>query len=111
GELRYFAGHYDDPESYRGVGRLLAEIDARARAGKNRIFYLSTPPSAYETIIRQIEASGLARGEGWARIVVEKPFGRDLESARALNRTLAAAFDEEQVYRIDHYLGKDTVQN
>jgi glucose-6-phosphate 1-dehydrogenase len=76
-----------------------------------RVFYLATPPTAVETIVQALSAAGLAGHPGRGRIVVEKPFGEDLASARALNRTLRAAFDESQIYRIDHYLGKETVQN
>jgi glucose-6-phosphate 1-dehydrogenase len=78
----------------------------------NRAFYLATPPDAYHTIVEQLRASGLAGQErGFARIIVEKPIGRDLMSARALNDQIARAFPEGQIYRIDHYLGKETVQN
>jgi glucose-6-phosphate 1-dehydrogenase len=80
--------------------------------GRNRILYLSTPPSVYENIIEAVASSGLASEEsGWVRVVIEKPYGRDLESARALEETVGKRFREEQVFRIDHYLGKDTVQN
>src|SRR4051812_16875619 len=78
------------------------------------IFYLSTPPSLYETISQRLAETGLARAadpSGWARLVVEKPYGSDLESARHLTRALHKAFNENQIYRIDHYLGKETVQN
>ncbi len=78
----------------------------------NRIFYLATPPDSYEVIIRRLHEAGLAdQSRGFARIIVEKPLGRDLASARALNDHIAAAFAERQTYRIDHYLGKETVQN
>src|SRR5207247_187500 len=84
-----------------------------ARGGaRNRLFYCATPPSLYDNIVAGLGAASLARVDGgWTRIIVEKPFGRDLESARALNRQLMSVFQEEQVYRIDHYLGKETVQN
>src|SRR5207244_6284718 len=75
------------------------------------LIYLSTPPGAAPAIIRQLAQSGAARGDGWSRIVVEKPFGRDRASAGELNRLLREVFREEEIYRIDHYLGKDTVQN
>ncbi|HMQ34553.1 MAG TPA: glucose-6-phosphate dehydrogenase, partial [Chloroflexaceae bacterium] len=91
----------------------LAAIDEGRGTGGNRVFYLATPPESYPEIIGQLGAHGLTRspGGGWTRIIVEKPFGRDLASARALNQQLLAVFDESQVYRIDHYLGKETVQN
>jgi glucose-6-phosphate 1-dehydrogenase len=90
----------------------LEELE-RARGGpSNRVFYAATPPSLYEDIAKNLGAAGLAQSaNGWTRIVIEKPFGRDLQSARALNRTLTSVFKEEQIYRIDHYLGKETVQN
>jgi glucose-6-phosphate 1-dehydrogenase len=110
-DLRYMQGQYDDPASYRRLAEMLDETDRARGAGRNRVFYLATPPSAAGDIVEQLSASGLAQGPGWSRIVVEKPFGRDVESARALDRTLAAGFRENQIYRIDHYLGKDTVQN
>jgi glucose-6-phosphate 1-dehydrogenase len=110
--LHYVAGELDDPEAYRRVAASLEKLQAEERASANHLFYLSTPPSLAPTIVAELGANGLAKEEkGWSRIVVEKPFGRDLASARALNECIAAVFDEHQVYRIDHYLGKDTVQN
>jgi glucose-6-phosphate 1-dehydrogenase len=109
--LRYLAGGYDDVASFRRLGTLLEEIDRQGGAGKNRVFYLATPPGAGEPIVRSLAESGVAKAPGWSRIVVEKPFGHDAASARALDATLASVFSEEQIYRIDHYLGKDTVQN
>lgn len=77
----------------------------------NRIFYLALPPSAFPSVITSISTAGLNRGPGWTRLVIEKPFGRDLKSARELNDLVHAHFDESQIYRIDHYLGKETVRN
>jgi glucose-6-phosphate 1-dehydrogenase len=110
--LSYLAGDPKDPALYTRLEALLREIE-RARGGPtNRLFYCATPPSLYDAIVENLGASRLARAEGgWTRIVVEKPFGHDRESARALNHQLARCFAEEQVYRIDHYLGKETVQN
>jgi glucose-6-phosphate 1-dehydrogenase len=102
-------------DDFQRLEGLLARVHRERNTGGNRIFYLSVPPSAYSGITRQLGDSGLAAqgkdGAGWARIIIEKPFGRDLETARALNQELAQVFPEEQVYRIDHFLGKETVQN
>jgi glucose-6-phosphate 1-dehydrogenase len=110
--LYYVAGDPSGPDLYMRLRQRLEEIE-RARGGAtNRIFYCATPPSLYDDIIGNLGEAGLAHApNGWTRIVVEKPFGHDLDSARALNRQLTSVFDEEQVYRIDHYLGKETVQN
>src|ERR1044071_2794062 len=109
--LHYMAGELDDANTYRHVSDRLAEL-ASEGASKNRLFYLATPPSLFSTIVKRLGEAGLANeDEHWSRIVIEKPFGRDLESAKALNATVAGVFKENQVYRIDHYLGKDTVQN
>jgi glucose-6-phosphate 1-dehydrogenase len=109
--LTYLAGGYDDPETYHHLAERLAQLDAVAGA-QNRLFYLSTPPTLYPVIVRHLGQAGLSRSDpGWTRIIIEKPFGRDLESACQLNEQVHAVFDERQVYRIDHYLGKETVQN
>jgi glucose-6-phosphate 1-dehydrogenase len=108
--LHYLAGDPKDPALYARLETFLEQIE-RGRS-PNRLFYCATPSSLYDDIVAQLGASGLAREQGgWTRIVVEKPFGQDLPTARALNRQLASVFREEQVYRIDHYLGKETVQN
>ena len=110
--LSYLAGHYDDPETYRRLAERLAQLDAEAATPGNRLFYLATPPMLYSPIIQQLGQAGLNRSDpGWTRIIIEKPFGHDLESARQLNEQVHDVFDEGQVYRIDHYLGKETVQN
>jgi len=88
----------------------LKEIEDARHTGGNVLFYLSTQPSQYAATAKGIGAAGLARGNGWRRLVVEKPFGRDLDSARALSKELQEVFPESEVYRIDHYLGKETVQ-
>jgi len=109
----YVAGDVNNAESYRQISELLDQIDHdRATAG-NRVFYLSTSPTLYAEAIQQLGTAGLAKpeGKGWTRIIIEKPFGHDLASAKELNVEVAKVFDEEQVYRIDHYLGKETVQN
>jgi glucose-6-phosphate 1-dehydrogenase len=109
----YVQSSFDDPAGYEALARRLAEMDEQRGTAGNRLFYLATPPESYSTIIRQLGAAGLARSPrgGWTRIIIEKPFGRDLTSARALNAEVHRVFDESQVYRIDHYLGKETVQN
>jgi glucose-6-phosphate 1-dehydrogenase len=112
--LYYSAGEYGDPNSYAQLAKRLAEIDAEKKLGGNRLFYLSTPPEVYPDIVEQLGRAGLARPanpNSWVRIIIEKPFGRDLASARELNKIVLNVFEEKQVYRIDHYLGKDTVQN
>ncbi len=112
--LTYQQIHYDDPRGYHQLESHLQKLcDERGSCG-NQLFYLATPPSGYEEITRQLGACGLAaKGAegGWSRIVVEKPFGSDLPSARRLNEVLRGVFLEQQIYRIDHYLGKETVQN
>jgi glucose-6-phosphate 1-dehydrogenase len=106
-------GDLNDPNAYAELTRVLAKIDEGHGTGGNYLYYLSTPPSFFSEIPRQLNDVGLTREEGgsWRRLVVEKPFGHDLESARALNRELLEVIDESQIYRIDHYLGKETVQN
>jgi glucose-6-phosphate 1-dehydrogenase len=104
-KFEYIQSTFEDDKGYR-------EIPEVMKGFPNRIYYLSTPPNNYDDIIGKLGSHGLARaGEGYTHIVVEKPFGRDLQSARELNRALAEHFDEEQIFRIDHYLGKETVQN
>jgi len=113
-QLQYFPGNYDDPESYRRLAQRLDELDREGHLGGNRLFYLATPPEVYPHAIEQLGRAGLAQPKGngsWTRIIIEKPFGRDGASAQALNTKVLSVFDESQVYRIDHYLGKETVQN
>jgi len=112
--LYYSAGEYGDLNSYSQLAKRLAEIDKEKKLGGNRLFYLSTPPEVYPDIVEQLGRAGLAKPSNpnsWVRIIIEKPFGRDLASARDLNKIVLDVFEEKQVYRIDHYLGKDTVQN
>ena len=111
GRLHYMAGELDDDKTYREIAARLEEL-ASEGASKNRLFYLATPPSLFSTIIKRLGDAGLNNEDKyWSRIIVEKPFGRDLESAKALNAEIRTVFKERQIYRIDHYLGKDTVQN
>jgi glucose-6-phosphate 1-dehydrogenase len=110
--VSYLAGSYDDPDTYRRLGAQLAQLDEQAGTEGNRLFYLAMPPALYPLVIEQLGQAGLNHNpNGWTRIIIEKPFGHDLESARRLNAQVHAVFDEDQVYRIDHYLGKETVQN
>jgi len=112
--LHYLPGDYADQDSFAQLVKRLAEIDAEKKLGGNRLFYLSTPPEVYPHIVEQLGRAGLARPSNpgsWVRIIIEKPFGRDLATAHALNEAVLKVFEEKQVYRIDHYLGKDTVQN
>jgi glucose-6-phosphate 1-dehydrogenase len=113
--LRYLAVPFDDAGAYERLRALAEDHDARRGTRGNRLFYLATAPEFFPAIAERLGAAGLVRGDGegepFTRLVVEKPFGRDLASARALNARLGAVFRERQVFRIDHYLGKETVQN
>jgi glucose-6-phosphate 1-dehydrogenase len=111
--LHYHRGEYGDVESLRSLGRRLAEEAAAQERPDNRVFDLATPPQVFMKIVEGLRDAGLTGGNpgGWVRLVVEKPFGSDLASARELNRRIRSVFSEEQVFRIDHYLGKEAVQN
>lgn len=110
--IHYHRGDFNDPDAYQRLQATLGSLARQRGTTANHLFYLSTPPSQYEAIIQHLGQAGLAHSEeGWTRIIVEKPFGRDLDSARSLNDMISAVFREDQVYRIDHYLGKETVQN
>jgi len=101
-----------DPASFDAMRGQLEKIEVERKTGGNRLFYLATPPSAFLPVAQQLGRTGMLREDGsWRRLVVEKPFGTDLESARHLNAELLKLMDEHQIYRIDHYLGKETVQN
>jgi glucose-6-phosphate 1-dehydrogenase len=107
--LYYIAGNLNDPNLYTLIGGKLKSLGE-----SNALYYLATQPSFYEPIVERLGAANLAKeteGGGWRRIVIEKPFGHDLDSARALNISIHKTFEEQQIYRIDHYLGKETVQN
>ena len=114
-KLFYKTVTYDSLESCQELAAYLLDLDMRQKTGGNRIFYLAVPPTLYPVIAQKIGEVKLARegkeGSGWARIVVEKPFGRDLQTALALDRVLHKSFKENQIFRIDHYLAKETVQN
>jgi glucose-6-phosphate 1-dehydrogenase len=110
----YVSGEFHDPAAYARLRTRLEEIDRLRGIPGNRLFYLSTPPGSFPPILEQLGAAGLIQREHerpFTRIIIEKPFGTDLESARQLNREVQSVADESQIYRIDHYLGKETVQN
>ena len=109
--LFYVAGDLTSEETYRALKEKLEAVDEQHAAGGNRVWYLATAPSFFPTIADGIGKSGLLDTGGWHRLVVEKPFGRDLAGARELNAVLDRTFSEDQIFRIDHYLGKETVQN
>ncbi len=112
--LHYQAGNFNDAGAYQAMAGRIAELDARHATGGNRMFFLATLPSLYAAIAAQLGAAGLVHSdpEGpFSRVLIEKPFGHDLASAQALNHALHDVFREEQIFRIDHYLAKETVQN
>ncbi|HSB34222.1 MAG TPA: glucose-6-phosphate dehydrogenase, partial [Nitrospirota bacterium] len=111
--LYYSTFDYEDPKSYTvDLGDILPKLEARHETRGNRIFYLAIPPTVFEKVIHNIGAAGLQREDkGCSHVVIEKPFGRDLASARKLNQLVHTYYRESQVFRIDHYLAKETVQN
>jgi len=111
--LDYLPLDYATAADYGSLGRFLTNLEEKQQIGGNRLFYLAVPPSLYATISQELGRSGLSSEEEghWVRLVVEKPFGRDLGTARELNRVLQAHFQESQIFRIDHYMAKETVQN
>jgi glucose-6-phosphate 1-dehydrogenase len=117
--IEYQQGEFHDDAAWAALAKRLERIDRDRGTAGNRLFYLAVPPALHAEIVRQIETAGLSgndgadgrRSRGWSRVIVEKPFGFDLPSARKLNRQLREVFDEDQIFRIDHYLGKETVQN
>jgi glucose-6-phosphate 1-dehydrogenase len=111
--VTYLRGDIDDPHTYERLRHELERTEQVCGTRGNRLFYLATPPAAFAPIGCQLGVSGLAREQSgaWRRVIIEKPFGSDLSSARALNQQLLAVLQEHQIYRIDHYLGKETVQN
>jgi glucose-6-phosphate 1-dehydrogenase len=113
--LYYVRGGYEEAEGYRNLKELVDGFDRGGRVLPARVFYLATPPDLYGPVVDRIAAAGLAAkesdGEPRTRVVIEKPFGTDLQTARELNQRVHEVLDEKQIYRIDHYLGKETVQN
>src|SRR5437868_4862332 len=112
GGMRFLPSNIDRPECYADLAKMLEQVDRERGTQGNRLFYLSVAPEFYAEAVKQLGEAGLTRQDkGWVRVVIEKPFGTSLESARELNRQILKHLDEKQIYRIDHYLGKETVQN
>ena len=111
--IRFVQGSFDDDAAFERLRQTVEQLDAERGTGGNHAFYLSVPPSAFPIVCRQLSESGLSQSsaDAWRRVVIEKPFGHDLESARELDSVVSEVFDPESVFRIDHYLGKETVQN
>lgn len=113
GGLRFVEGSFDDPEAFERLRRTVEDLDASRGTRGNHAFYLSIPPNTFPLVSEQLARSGLSKstGDGWRRVIIEKPFGHDLESAQELNKVVSQVFEPDDVFRIDHYLGKETVQN
>ncbi|MCG8485942.1 MAG: glucose-6-phosphate dehydrogenase [Chromatiales bacterium] len=113
--IAYVEGDFEDPEGYHRLRDALEKYEQQIGSEGNRLFYFATPPSAATIILHRLDETGLLGKQGdrvpWTRVIMEKPYGRDLESAIELNRVVGEVLQEDQVYRIDHYLGKETVQN
>ncbi len=112
--VEYVSGEYDDPKTFQKLKSQLAEIDRSRGTQGNRLYYMATPPELFPILLTSLVKAGLiypAGEEPWSRVIIEKPFGKDLNSARELNQLVAKSIDESQTFRIDHYLGKETVQN
>jgi glucose-6-phosphate 1-dehydrogenase len=111
--IYFVKGDFQDPEAYKRLQQQISEVEKLHNTGGNKFFYLAVAPRFFTPIVQQLGNAGLVKEENgkWARIIIEKPFGHDLESARLLNAELKKVLDEKQIYRIDHYLGKETVQN
>ncbi|WP_119730696.1 glucose-6-phosphate dehydrogenase [Thermomonospora amylolytica] len=111
--MHFVPGEFGDPGAFDALAMAVKELDATRGTGGNYAFYLSIPPKFFPQVVEQLQRSGLAEAEpgSWRRVVIEKPFGHDLASAQELNRTVHRVFPEESIFRIDHYLGKETVQN
>jgi len=107
--MRYIAADFSDHKELDRLSAMMGEFDKQRGTGGNRVYYLAIPPSAFETVVEEIGHH--SRATGWRRLIIEKPFGHDLASARHLNAVIEEHFDESEVFRIDHYLGKETVQN
>ena len=112
-KVQYFATEFDSDEGYEGLKKYLAELDGKFGTKGNRLFYLAVAPEFFADITQRLGKHGMTGGDGqgWVRVIIEKPFGTDLESAKKLNTEINAVLHEDQIFRIDHYLGKETVQN
>ncbi|WP_425953786.1 glucose-6-phosphate dehydrogenase [Xylanimonas sp. McL0601] len=111
--IRFVQGSFDDDDAFANLRKTVEALDAERGTGGNHAFYLSIPPSAFPTVVSQLQEHGLSTPQpgAWRRVVIEKPFGHDLASARELDAVVSEVFDQDSVFRIDHYLGKETVQN
>jgi glucose-6-phosphate 1-dehydrogenase len=111
--INYLSGDFDDPTMYENLKSTLAKVDQEYKSHGNYFFYLATAPNFFGDIVGRLAKAGLTKEENghWRRVIIEKPFGHDLDSAKALNQQLLKVVTERQIYRIDHYLGKETVQN
>src|ERR1700674_5224566 len=111
--IYYVKGDFQDPEAFKRLAQQINDVDKEHNTGGNRFFYLAVAPRFFSPIAKHLGEARLTKEEDshWARVIVEKPFGHDLESARQLNQDLKQVLTENQIYRIDHYLGKETVQN
>ncbi|GAC1345581.1 MAG: glucose-6-phosphate dehydrogenase [Isosphaeraceae bacterium] len=109
--IHYHKGDFKDLATYKSLGDFCSKMEADWKVKAHRIYYMATPPSLFGEIPKYLGEAGLSKDREWSRIVVEKPIGYDLESARSLNAAIGAHFEESQIFRIDHYLGKETVQN
>ena len=111
--IRFVRGEFDDNDAFERLADTIRELDEERGTGGNHAFYLSIPPRSFEAVVSQLKRHGMTSHDSshWSRVVIEKPFGHDLESARDLDEIISSAFSPESVFRIDHYLGKETVQN
>ncbi len=111
--LHYVSGNFEDPNAYRALRNELDQVDTEHGTRGNYFYYLATSPGYFDEVVRRLGEAGLSQEENgrWRRVIIEKPFGQDLDSARALSREISQVLKESQIYRIDHYLGKETVQN
>ena len=117
-EAQAFASHFyyqshdvNDTEHYIALRELQNSLDEKYQTEHNKVFFLSMAPQFFGTIAKHLKSEGIVDGQGFERLIVEKPFGTDLETASQLNKELEETFDEEQIFRIDHYLGKEMIQN
>lgn len=111
-KIHYYQFDFTEMNGYTGLNKFLNSLDEKAHTGGNRVFYLAVAPEYFETIVQGLQNSNMAKKQGsWSRLIIEKPFGKDLITARNLNNKLLEVFEESSIYRIDHYLGKEMIQN